>query len=152
MESTNQKIFPKRKNNILQIFIDSSAFKAVFDFSDEFHNEAAVFWNESAKKQRKFLTTNFILDETLTLIRSHMGKEASLQLLNDIVVSTQQIQIIRITVAYEKDALDLFKKLPGRGISFTDCESFAVMRQLKISNAFTFDRDFSSAGFKTFPK
>lgn len=152
MDQSNKPPQTKRKGKENKIFIDSSAFKAVFDFSDKFHNEALLYWKESAEKHTVFLTTNFILDETLTLIRSHMGKNASLQLLDDIVASNQQIQIIRITVADEKDARDYFERLPGRGISFTDCTSFAVMKRLKIPTAFTFDQDFVSADFKTVTK
>jgi predicted nucleic acid-binding protein len=38
-----------------------------------------------------------------------------------------------------------------RDVSFTDCTSFVLMRTLGLQAAFTFDRHFKRAGFKTIP-
>ena len=45
-----------------------------------------------------------------------------------------------ITVGYEDKVL-----------SFTDCTSFALMRERKLLEAFTFDSDFKRAGFVVLP-
>jgi len=57
-----------------RIFIDSSAFLALEDESDE-HHEAAIRFRDHdlLSGNYEFITTSYILDETLTLIRSRLG-------------------------------------------------------------------------------
>ena len=44
--------------------------------------------------------------------------------------------------------LNLFEKFADQEISFTDCVSFALMREADIQQAFSFDWHFERAGFK----
>ncbi|WP_346765850.1 PIN domain-containing protein [Thermococcus sp. MV5] len=37
------------------------------------------------------------------------------------------------------------------GMDIIDCLSFVIMKRLKIREAFTFDRDFETYGFKKLP-
>ena len=136
---------------MINIFIDTSAFKAVFDESDDFHQKAQNFWQKALSEQIHFTTTNFILDETYTLFRSHLGKEKALIFRDKLAASPKSIKIINIQQKDETEAWEYFEKLPGRGVSFTDCTSFAIMKRLKLEVAFTFDRDFLTAGFKVVP-
>lgn len=136
---------------MINIFIDSAAFKAVFDAKDDFHYPAWRYWNEDVSTSRKLITTNFILDESLTLFRAHLGKQYALELYKNILGNHDKILLERITQVDELDAWSYFEKLPGRGISFTDCTSFAVMKRLGIKQAFTFDEDFEKAGFEVVP-
>lgn len=41
-----------------------------------------------------------------------------------------------------------FRKHADHAYSFTDCASFVVMHELKLSQAFTSDRHFTQAGFE----
>ncbi|OGM61002.1 hypothetical protein A3A75_01965 [Candidatus Woesebacteria bacterium RIFCSPLOWO2_01_FULL_39_10] len=61
------------------------------------------------------------------------------------------ILIERVGRADEVKSWKLFQKLDGRGVSMIDCTSFAVMRRLKIKEAFAFDEDFKNLGFKVYP-
>jgi predicted nucleic acid-binding protein len=51
---------------------------------------------------------------------------------------------------FEK-ALVILQKSDHKTWSFTDCTSFALMRELSVSEAFTFDRHFREAGLLAFP-
>lgn len=133
------------------IFIDTSAFKAVFDESDDFYLKACDCWQKALFEQILFITTNFILDETFTLFRSHLGKEKTLIFRDRLAASPKSIKVVKIQPEDELKAWQYFEKLSGRGISFTDCTSFSVMKRLKLETAFTFDQDFISAGFKINP-
>ena len=132
---------------MISTFIDTSAFKAVFDESDDFHSKARNYWQKALSEQIHFITTNFILDETYTLFRSHLGKDKALIFRDKLAASPKSIKIISVQQKDEIQAWEYFEKLPGRGVSFTDCTSFSVMRRLKLESAFTFDTDFSTAGF-----
>lgn len=133
------------------IFVDTSAFKALFDFSDEFHPKAAKFLAKIKNEKLQMITSNFILDETYTLIRVRMGKKPAIQFRQDLISSISILNVLRITIGDEKSAWDYFAKLPGRGVSFTDCTSFALMKRLEMKEAFAFDEDFAKAGFKVLP-
>ncbi len=137
--------------NSASIFVDTSGFKAVFDKDDDFHSPAIKFWRTAQLEKIHLITSNFILDETYTLLRSHMGKDAALSFRQDIFESIQQLKIIRIIPQDEAQAWKYFEKLPGRGVSFTDCTSFSIMKRLKLETAFTFDNDFATAGFTISP-
>ena len=134
------------------VFLDTSALKALFDFSDEFHIKAAKYLDQVKKEKLKMITSNFILDEAYTLIRARMGKKAALQFRQDLINSISVLKVLRITIKDEKKAWGYFTKLPGRGVSFTDCSSFALMKRLNLKKAFAFDQDFTKAGFKALPK
>lgn len=132
---------------MINTFIDTSGFKAVFDEADDFHSKARDYWQKALSEQILFITTNFILDETYTLFRSHLGKEKAILFRDKLAASPKSIKVISILQKDETQAWEYFDKLPGRGVSFTDCTSFSVMKRLKLESAFTFDNDFSKAGF-----
>lgn len=119
--------------------------------ADEFYPQARDFWDELRQEKIPILTTNFVLDETYTLIRSRLGKAAACRFHDDLFSSYGFSGTERVTLADEEEAWKLFRELPGRGISFTDCTSFAVMKRLGLKEAFTFDRDFEKAGFRLLP-
>src|SRR2546426_9584278 len=48
-------------------------------------------------------------------------------------------------------SVEIFRGSDRRTWSFTDCSSFALMKQLSISEAFAFDAHFKEAGFTVFP-
>ena len=51
-----------------------------------------------------------------------------------------------------RSAWDTFVRYADQTLSLTDCTSFATMRSMHLSEAFTFDRrDFAAAGFVVRP-
>ena len=45
---------------------------------------------------------------------------------------------------------EIFKKYGDKELSFTDCTSFVLMKNLKLRKAFTFDEHFKQIGFEIF--
>ncbi len=128
------------------IFVDTSVFLALEDESDEHHEEALQFRYElSLADPYQLITTSYILDETLTLIRSRLGIKASIDFSKAIRRSTA-LQILPVSKEMEEKALDLFEAYDDKDVSFTDCVSFVVMRQMGIQEAFAFDRHFDQMG------
>ncbi len=137
------------KDNTL--FVDTSAFLALYIKNDDFHQHAIEALTQLKVISYLLITSNFILDETYTFIRARKGKKEALDFGQVLVNNSDIIKIVRITVNDEKKAFDYFQTLDGRGISFTDCTSFALMKRIGIKTAFTFDDDFKRAGFKVIP-
>ena len=92
------------------------------------------------------ITTDYILDETLTLLRSRRNLESASAFI-DKLKNSKSVRIFWIDDGLFEKALEIFKKSDGKSWSFTDCTSFELMRELSISQAFTFDRHFREAGF-----
>lgn len=53
----------------------------------------------------------------------------------------------RIDAAHEAAAWQIFARYRDQTFSFTDCTSFAVMRALRLTEAFTGDQHFRTMGF-----
>jgi len=125
-----------------RIFIDTSAFLALEDESDEHHKEAILFRDqEQLRGNYEFITTSYILDETLTLIRRRLGILASIDFSKK-VRKSQVVKVLSVSDKVEGKAVDLFEKYDDKTFSFTDCVSFAVMRDLDIQEVFAFDEHF----------
>lgn len=133
------------------ILVDTSAWFAVSDPSDGNHRRALREHRELlGGKRGRLLTTDFILDETLTLTFRRLGLEAARAFSNGIERS-RSVQTVWITPAHYQAALDLFLGQDRTRWSFTDCTSFAIMRELGLRHAFSFGADFREAGFEVLP-
>jgi hypothetical protein len=136
---------------MVQYFVDSSAFYAAKDPSDRRYAEAVAFMERVRKTPNlRLVTSNFILDETLTLIRMKLGHQAAVQFGQQIRES-RIVEVIRITEALEERAWQIFVKYSDKDYSFTDCTSFAVMEERSLSDAFAFDEHFVQHGLIVHP-
>ncbi|MGP8072305.1 MAG: type II toxin-antitoxin system VapC family toxin [Thermoplasmata archaeon] len=133
------------------IFVDSSAWLALADVRDGNHKSALSFHRELLHgKSGRLLTSDYALDETLTLMRKRSGGEATREFVGNLTDSLS-LQQIWVTPAHYSAALEMFLGQGTRSWSFTDCTSFAIMRELGVREAFTFDGDFRQAGFQPRP-
>lgn len=135
------------ESNKEMVFIDSSAFKALVDENDDFSVEAERLWEKLKKKNCSLLTSNFILDESFTLLRVRCGLRKALILREYLMRAEPKIKVARVTARDEVEAWEWFGKDWSK-LSFTDCVSFVVMKRMEIKMVFSFDRHFARAGFK----
>lgn len=130
-----------------QIFVDTSFFKALFDERDDFYNEAVEIFSKISEEKVVLVTSNYILDETFTVIRKRRGKDKVKELRDFLVKAIPPIRIVRVIAGDDAKAWDWFLR-DWSDLSFTDCVSFAVMKRLGLENVATFDQHFAKAGFK----
>lgn len=132
------------------IFIDTGAFLARHVQRDRHHEQAVRSWSELAARRRRCMTSNFVLDETLTLL----GRRVSYGFAAERAAAWWASAALSIARPDERDelaAIELFRKLADQEVSFTDCISFALMKRHRVRTAFTFDRHFRAAGFELYP-
>lgn len=129
------------------VFVDTSLFKAVLDEKDDFHLLGTKILAELLEKDTLLMVSNFIVDETLTLIRIRCGLEKAKEFKEKIIGSLKSLKIVRVTTADERNAWNWFIS-QWRDLSFTDCTSFAMMKRLGLTQVATFDQHFAKAGFK----
>ena len=73
------------------------------------------------------------------------------KLSGDLLSSSANFQVIRVSDRDFDQALALMLAHEDKKWSFTDCTTFVLMRELQIRDAFTFDHNFTEAGFRPLP-
>lgn len=134
------------------IFVDTGAWYAGEVEDDTNHSAATSFLKELASsKYGSLVTTDYVLDETLTLLRMRRGVDVACRFLEKIK-GAKSLRVIWIGKDIHEKAAQRFCKADERQVwSFTDATSFAVMEELSIRNVYSFDSDFETAGFKVLP-
>jgi uncharacterized protein len=136
-----------------QLFVDTSAWVAMSDRKDAYHQKAITLTQQIAEKYH-LVITNYILDETYTLLLMNAGYPFTLKLKQKIDFIAQQriLEIVWVTQDIADQAWRVFEQFnTDKQWSFTDCVSFVVMQQKGITEAFTFDHHFSQMGLIRLP-
>ncbi|NIQ07968.1 MAG: type II toxin-antitoxin system VapC family toxin [Candidatus Korarchaeota archaeon] len=134
------------------IFIDTSWFYAVEVEQDKYHEEAVKTKRNLAKGEYGIpYTSNYVIDETITLLRFKASLKAALAFKKKVETS-QVLHVIRISKHLEEKANENLKKYRELPLSFTDCASIGVMEDLTIQKILGFDEDFRKAGYIVYPQ
>ena len=128
------------------ILVDTAGFLALWDASDQFHRPALQLQMELSRKGRRFVTTDYIVDETATLLLVRHSHPAAADFLQTVLAS-QSLQIQWIDSDHFQRAARFFTQHDDKQWSFTDCLSFILMRELRLTDCFTTDHHFQQAGF-----
>jgi len=124
------------------IFVDTGAWYASLVPTDP-HHATAVQW--LATNHSPLLTTDYVIDETLTLLRVRGQRERAL-MFGRRLFDDDLANIHKITAADLKLAWNTFEQFDDKSWSFTDCTSKIVMEQLGVKIAFAFDHHFHQFG------
>ena len=125
----------------MKLFVDTGAFIALADADDENHKRAAAFYRDARERGVRFITTNFVVCETLNYLRARISHPIAVLFLENLKKSGF-VEIATVTPSVENEAFTIFKRYADKDFSFTDCTSFSMMRSLKLKNAFAFDKHF----------
>jgi uncharacterized protein len=133
------------------IFVDTSAWLALADSHDRDHSRATEFHKRILRGEfGKQVTTNYVLTETLTIIRRRIGLTQAIALATA-VRGGKEVGVFWVEPVHHGEAIELMAHRADKEWSVTDCSSFVIMRSLGIQDSFTFDRDFAQAGFSVRP-
>ena len=124
------------------IFVDTGAWFASVIPTDPDH-AAAHAW--LAANTSSLLTTDYVVDETLTLLRAR-GERTRALLLGAKFFASEFAVIHKISEAQIALAWRVFEHFADKDWSFTDCTSKVVIEQLGIAEAFAFDHHFKQFG------
>lgn len=127
--------------------MDTGAWYALADRKDPDHRSIAQCLHEHAGR---LLTTNFIFDETVTLIRYRLGSSPA-RVFGEELLRGNVARLAAVSRRDEVRAWEIFNRYRDKSFSFTDCTSFAVMQRLGIATAIAIDEDFRSFGLACLP-
>ncbi len=126
----------------MPVFVDTGAWFAYFVRRDPDH-ESAVQWMKT--NRLPLLTTDFVLDELLTLLKlreSHIVAVAA----GNTLMHGSVVKVERIGEDDFARAWTIFEEYIDKEWSFTDCTSKVVIERLGITHAFAFDNHFEQFG------
>lgn len=127
--------------------MDTSGWYALIDRRDAWHARARDEVRRLLERRHTLVTSDYVVDESCTLAKARAGSAAAVRLL-DLLHQTQSVEWEWIGTERFDRAEALFRKHKDQGYSFTDCASFALMRELRIEAALTSDEHFRAAGFR----
>jgi len=125
----------------MKLFVDTGAFIALTDADDENHKAAAAFYRDAKEKGMRFVTTNFVVCETMNYLRARISHRIAVLFWENLKKSGF-IEMVTVTPPHEDLAFAIFKRYADKDFSFTDCTSFSVIRSLKLKSGFAFDKHF----------
>ena len=128
------------------VFMDTAGFLALWDAADENHRRAVALQAELTRQGRRFLTSDYIADETATLLLVRHSHGAAADFLRTIATS-ESLQLQWVGPERFQAAAGFFARHHHKEWSFTDCVSFELMHELRIRDSFTTDHHFRQAGF-----
>jgi predicted nucleic acid-binding protein len=128
------------------VFADASYWIALLNPRDNLHTKARIVSGELSNV--RFLTSEMVLTEFL----NDFARRGS-QLRKLAATWVKQLRADANTTIVEQssllfqEALALYEARPDKDWGLTDCASFSIMREYRVSDALTADSDFRQAGF-----
>jgi len=124
------------------IFVDTGAWFASVVPSDINHAAATRWLRDNSDR---LITTDYIVDETLTLLRDRGQRLRAISIGNEFFNGTLATMHF-LTEADIRQAWHLFHQFFDKDWSFTDCASKVVIDKFGLSHAFAFDQHFHQFG------
>ena len=132
------------------VFVDTTGWMALADAANPLHAESRAARDAVLEAGQRLVTTDFVVDETLTLLRLRLGLAAAEAWWAQ-VDGSPRLRWERIDSDRFEKARTLFFQYRDKDFSFTDCTSFAIMRELRLTRVITTDRHFQQIGFHVLP-
>ena len=132
------------------LFVDTAGWMMLADARDEDHKRACAQRDRWLERGGLLVSTDYVMDETLTLLRIRLGLDSAERWWDQVSVSGR-LMWEWIDAERAEKARSWFFRWRDKSFSFTDCTSFVVMKERRLKNALTSDRHFVRAGFRIVP-
>jgi len=133
--------------------LDSGAFIARAVTNDKYHDAATATFQAISRRELPFrlqYTSNYVVDEAVTLILYQAGPRLGVDTLHRIRASPS-LRVLHVTPEVEAEADRVFGRFALSRVSYTDCTTKVLMDRESIGVAFSFDRDLEVLGFRRIP-
>jgi uncharacterized protein len=131
----------------LPIFIDTAYVHALISPNDQWHKKAVEWQLKIEAKKNLLLTTEFVLTEIADDLAAIKFRQPAAQVIR-ILQTNAFVEIIPASSELFAKALKLYEQRQDKSWGLTDCTSFVVMKENKLTDALTTDEHFRQAGFK----
>ncbi len=124
------------------IYVDTGALFA-YVVPDDAHHQVAQQWVR--QNRLPLVTTDYIIDETLTLTKARNQGDRATKL-GELLFSGKLAKIYYLTEDDIRAAWEIFRTYGDKEWSFTDCTSKVFIEKLGLKHAFAFDQHFRQFG------
>jgi len=121
------------------VFVDTGAFYAAADASDEHHHAAAATFTARGHAA-ELVTSDYVFVETWMLLRARLGRQVAMRWWD--AMRTGVVGMLGVTSHDLAGAREIARDWPDQDFSLVDCTSFALMERLRLVQAFAFDAHF----------
>lgn len=130
-----------------EVFLDTAYAIALASPKDRYHARAIELADHLESTGTRMITTQAVILEIGNALSKKSHRAAAVQLLESLN-SDQQVDTTSITEVLYKRGFGLFRERPDKEWGLTDCISFVVMEDRRVTDALTADEHFIQAGFK----
>jgi len=131
------------------LFIDTWGWLKLLSSTESRHRGVAAYYYQFRQRGGRAYTTDYVLDETLTLLYKRIGAQRASKAY-DSVQAAQETKFLTLEWVDRTrftEALELRWRYDDKpDISFTDLTSMAVMQELGIADVLTGDAHFEHVG------
>jgi predicted nucleic acid-binding protein len=136
--------------------VDTWAWVALADRSDQYHQIAEKQHRKFLKKRRRYATSDFVVGELIDYLYSAAPATEAQTVVGSLLARSEAgaIQLLHVSPQQFDRAWDLRQKYDDKpDISFVDFTSMVLMLDLGITEVFTGDAHFRQVGlgFRMFP-
>jgi uncharacterized protein len=128
---------------MIAVFADTSYYLALMNSNDRSH-AATCRW--TSDYSGTFLTTAWVIAELANAMSQSSNRPFFLSLLRDLETDNR-VKILPPSKELFDRGLELYSHRMDKNWSLTDCISFLVMSDSKLTDAATLDHHFAQAGF-----
>lgn len=129
-----------------EIFLDASYAIALSSLTDQYHLKAETIAERLEAEGTRLITTQAVILEIGNALAKLRYRKAAIELLNSLE-NDASIEIVPFTDKLYKRAFKFYKERLDKEWGLTDCVSFVVMKDYKLTEVLTADEHFEQAGF-----
>jgi predicted nucleic acid-binding protein len=134
---------------MVPVFVDTGGWIAMAVSRDQYHQQAAFYYQGLSRNKVPLLTSNYVLTETYTRIRydDGHGKATRFHSLIQQAVGAGRLRLEWVTPTIHQEAWNIFQDYEDQAFSLVDCTSFVIARKAGVTECFSFDEHFNTMGF-----
>ncbi len=129
-----------------RVFLDTGFTIALLSPRDHYHATALRLAAEIRRQRTRIITSDAVLLEIGAALAKSAYRPAAIKFI-DGLRADPNVEIVSLDSRLLDVAYQLFRERPDKEWSLTDCVSFIVMREQRISQALAADDHFAQAGF-----
>lgn len=131
----------------MSVFIDTGVFYAHHDHDASRHETATTAMQTLVSGQYgELYTSEYVYDETVTLIRTRTGRFDDAKVVGDRIRGTDPypgaITVLHVSKALFERTIETFERYSDHSLSFTDASTIALVDYNDIDHMLSFDDDF----------
>lgn len=131
----------------MSVFIDTGVFYAHHDRDASRHETATTAMQTLVSGQYgELYTSEYVYDETVTLIRTRTGRFDDAKVVGDRIRGTDPypgaITVLHVSKALFERIIETFERYSDHSLSFTDASTIALVDYNDIDHMLSFDDDF----------